>query len=246
MSKHLLISAAAAIALWLATASHADESTESDAAASTASEEAIANSLASLVFVPHDKGAPVVTEAGGVRAVTILPKVQLLAPRRMALSLSPSPTLYWHITKAAVDDLWVTLVNADSAVVEDPLLEVRVDGVDQEGIFSVSLRSHDVVLEPGQRYVWSVALLAGSSGLGTDQVAETHLEHRTDPDLSAALDGMPVEDRTVRLAAEGYWYDAIETLSDQIADDSLSPWRKARARLLEEASLLQATQFDQR
>lgn len=242
MSKQLLISACAAMALWLTNVGHADEAKTDDAAALSSSEETIAKSLAALVFVPHDKGAPTVTEAGGVRAVTMLPKVQLLAPRRMALTLSPSPTLYWHITKAAVGDLWVTLARADGSIVDDPLLEVKVDGVDQEGVFSVSLEDHGVWLQPGQRYVWSVVLLTGSS----DQVARTFVEHRVDTDLATVLDGMPMEDRVVRLAAEGYWYDAIETLTEKISANSGAPWLDARARLLDQAGLLQASRFDRR
>jgi hypothetical protein len=242
MSRQLLISACAAMAFWLTTASHADETKADATAASSPSEEAIAKRLAALVFVPHDKGAPAVTEAGGVRAVTLLPKVQLLAPRQMALSLSPNPTLYWHINKAAVGDLWVTLANADRTIVDDPLLEVRVDGVDQEGIFSISLEDHGVLLEPGQRYVWSVVLLTGSS----DQVARTFIEHRADQDMAAALDGMPMEDRVVRLAAEGYWYDAIDALSEEIGAGAGASWLAARAHLLDQAGLLQAARFDRR
>jgi hypothetical protein len=242
MGRKLLISALAAVAISLAATGHAEEKTAHDSAASSPSEEAIAESLATLVFVPHDKGAPSVTEAGGVRALNLLPKVQLLAPRQMALSLSASPTLYWHITKAADGNLWVILESIDATIVDDPLLEVRVAGIDREGVFSVSLEDHGIILETGKRYVWSVVLSTGSS----DQVARTYIEHRLDGDLAAALDGMPIRDRVVRLAAEGYWYDVIDALSAQIGSNAGSSWLAARARLLEEAGLLQAARFDRR
>lgn len=245
MSRTLLISTLTAIALSLAFFSHADEKTADGGAGSTASNEAIAKSLSKLVFVPHDSGAPVVTESGGVRAVTVLPKVQLLAPRRMARTLAPNPTLYWHISKAAIGNLWFTLVVDDSTVI-NPLLEIRVDGVDQEGIYSVNLDDHNISLEPGQRYIWSLVLSTESSGFGSDQVAQSLLEHTPDPELHAKLGGLTPQDRTVRLAAEGYWYDAIQMLSDQIGVDVESPWKTARAQLLDEAGLLQAARFDRR
>ncbi len=245
MNRTLLISTLAAIALSLSHVSYADEKDVDGVAGSPASNEAIAESLAKLVFVPHDSGAPVVAESGGVRAVTVLPKIQLLAPRRMARTLTANPTLYWHITKAAVGNLWFTLVIDDSTVI-DPLLETRIDDVDQEGIFSVDLNDHNITLEPGKRYMWSLVLSTESSGFGNDQIAQSLLEHSPNADLSAALGSLTPEDQAVRLAAEGYWYDAIQTLSEQIGADLDSPWKTARARLLDQAGLLQAARFDQR
>jgi len=245
MNRTLLISTLAAIALSLSPVSYADEKDVDGVAGSPASNEAIVESLAKLVFVPHDSGAPVVTESGGVRAVTVLPKIQLLAPRRMARTLTANPTLYWHITKATVGNLWFTLVIDDSTVI-DPLLETRIDDVDQEGIFSVDLNDHNITLEPGKRYMWSLVLSTESSGFGNDQIAQSLLEHSPNADLSAALGSLTPEDRAVRLAAEGYWYDAIQTLSEQIGADLDSPWKTARARLLDQAGLLQAARFDQR
>ena len=101
------------------------------------------------MFVPHDKGAPAVTDAGGVRAVSIAPKIELLAPEQMARTLSPTPTLYWHISKAAPGKVRFTLIADDPAAI-DPLLEIDIDGVDQEGIYGVSLDDHGIALESGE------------------------------------------------------------------------------------------------
>jgi hypothetical protein len=241
----MAVTLTAAMAFWLADAGNAEEKAAGEAATPAPSEEAVAKSLAKLVFVPHDSGAPVVTETGGVRAVTVLPKVQLLAPRRMARTHSPSPTLYWHISKAATGHVWFTLISDDPAATE-PLAEIKVDGVDQEGIYGVDLDDHGVTLEPNKRYVWSVIISTESSGFGSDQLAQTLLEHSPDADLAEALTNMAPEDRAIRLAADGYWYDAIETLSEQINADAGPNWKAARARLLDQTGLLQAARFDQR
>lgn len=224
---------------------YAEEKAANEPAATAPSEQDIAKRLEQLVFVPHDSGAPEVTEAGGVRAVTILPKVELLAPDQMARTLSPTPTLYWHISKAAIGPVRFTLI-ADDPTVIDPLLEFEVDGVDQEGIYAVDLDDHGVTLDHDKRYLWSIALSSESDGFGSDKVAQTIMEHSAAPELASTLDATRPEDRAIRLAAEGYWYDAVDTLSDQITDGAGEPWKAARANLLDQTGLLQAARFDRR
>ncbi|MEM8948301.1 MAG: DUF928 domain-containing protein [Pseudomonadota bacterium] len=222
---------------------HAEEKAPADEAQPTLSENEIAESLKKLVFVPHDTGAPEVTDAGGVRAVTVLPKIELLAPDKMARTLSPTPTLYWHISKGTEAPLRFTLL-ADDVNVIDPLLEFQIDGIDQEGIYGVNLDDHGLSLEDGQRYIWSIALSSEGDSYGNDLVAQTVMEHKAGATLSSALETASPEDRAVRLAAEGYWYDTIDTLSDQIEAGDASPWQSARAQLLDQAGLLQSARYD--
>lgn len=243
----LLIGGLMALSALAASPGHADDqATNGDSApTAAASERDIAESLKKLIFVPHDSGAPAVTDAGGVRAVTVLPKVELLAPERMARTLSPTPTLYWHVSKASSGPVRFTLLADDPSVI-DPILEVEVDGIDREGIYGVDLGEHGVALDDGRRYIWSVALAASDQGYGADLVAQTVMERRAVPDLESVLDYYRPEDRAIRLAAEGYWYDAVDALSDQIEKDGSAPWRDARAHLLDQAGLLQAARFDHR
>ncbi|MEM7041413.1 MAG: DUF928 domain-containing protein [Pseudomonadota bacterium] len=227
----------------MAAAIHADEHSSKTSDESAPSEEEIAESLKKLVFVPHDSGAPQVTDAGGVRAVSVLPNVELLAPERMARTLSPTPTLYWHISKAAEHAVRFTLLADDPAAI-DPLLEFEIDGVDKEGIYGVDLLDHGVTLTSGERYIWSVAVSTDSGNYGSDLVAQTVMEHAAAPALADILDGIRPEERAVRLAGEGYWYDAVDVLSARIEDDEGGPWQTARAHLLDEAGLLQAARYD--
>lgn len=241
--KHILKSGLVALATLAANLGHAEEQAPADKATPALSEREIAESLKKLVFVPHDSGAPEVTDAGGVRAVTVLPKIELLAPDRMARTLSPTPTLYWHISRPAPGPVRFTLLKDDATTI-DPLLEFQIDGVDREGIYGVSLDDHNLTLEDGKRYVWSIALASEGDNYGSDLVAQTVMEHKAGPALANALETARPEDRAIRLAAEGYWYDAIDTLSDQIEAGAASPWQTARAQLLDQAGLLQSARFD--
>ena len=221
----------------------AEEKAEDGKQQPAPSERKITKSLEKLVFVPHDSGAPEVTDAGGVRAVTVLPKIELLAPERMARTLSPTPTLYWHISKATEAPLRFTLL-ADDVTTIDPLLEYQIDGVDQEGIYGVSLDDHGVALEDGRRYIWSIAVSGEGDGFGSDLVAQTMMEHDATPGLAETLDAGRPEERAIRLAAEGYWYDAVDTLTDQIMEGAKHPWQIARSRLFDQAGLVHAARFD--
>lgn len=242
-NKRVLIGGLVALGTLSASGGQAQDKAVGKEGQQASSERKIAETLEKIVFVPHDLGAPEVTDAGGVRAVSVLPKVELLAPERMARTLSPAPTLYWHISKAAIGPVRFTLLKDDPSAI-DPLLEIEVDGVDQEGIYGVDLDDHGLTLESGERYVWSVALSSDADSYSADLVAQTVLEHAAAPDLVQTLDGTALEDRAVSLAAEGYWYDAVDTLSDAIEAELASPWQVARASLLDQAGLLQAARFD--
>ncbi|MDH3661195.1 MAG: DUF928 domain-containing protein [Alphaproteobacteria bacterium] len=242
-NKRILISGLAAIGVLAAAHGHAEDKPAAETGAPSASEQDIAEALKSLVFVPHDTGAPEVTDAGGVRGVTVLPKIELLAPEGMARTLSPTPTLYWHVSKAAEGPVRFTLL-ADDVTAIDPLLEINLGGVDQEGIYGLSLDDHGITLEHGERYVWSVALASVGGNYGSDMVAQTMMEHVAAPELAKAVDAARPEERAVRLAAEGYWYDAVDVLSEQIETAANAPWQAARAHLLDQAGLLRAARFD--
>lgn len=242
-SKIIFMSGLVTLGAMALTGVHAEEKAATTQTPSP-SEQEIAESLKKLVFVPHDKGAPEVTDAGGVRAVSVVPKIELLAPERMARTLSPTPTLYWHISRAAAGTVRFTLI-ADDATAIDPLLEFDVDGIDREGIYGISLDDHGIALESGERYVWSIALSPDSDNYSSDLVAQTVMEHGADPELAKALDQASPDARAIRLAAEGYWYDAVDTLSAQIeVFSSKHPWQAARGRLLDQAGLMQAARYD--
>ena len=243
--KSILMSVLIALSALVTSDLHAEEKAKEGQTADAPSEQKIADSLKKLVFVPHDAGAPEVTDAGGVRSITTMPKVELLAPERMARTLSPTPTLYWHMSAAATGPIRFTLL-AEDPTVFDPLLEFEIDGIDRKGIFGVSLRDHGFALQDGQRYIWSIAVSHEGSSFGSDVVAQTMLEHAAAPGLAQALDGKRPDERAIRLAAEGYWYDAIDTLSVQIGGSSPTPWQSARAELLDQAGLFQAATFDRR
>ncbi len=215
-----------------------------DEAAEQTSEQAIKEKLEKVVFVSHDVGAPKVTETGGVRGILTAPKLFVLAPDHAARSLSPSPTLYYYVSKATEAPVQFMLL-ADEPRAATPILTVELDAPAEPGIYAVALADHDVSLEAGHRYAWSVAMPSAGDPSSGRPIAQTLLEHLPPPDLNAFSPSGAPFDQTVALAGQGYWYDALEIVSRQIeAGERSLPWRDVRARLLDQVGLRQIALYD--
>ncbi|HSA80097.1 MAG TPA: DUF928 domain-containing protein [Geminicoccaceae bacterium] len=203
--------------------------------------------MSSLLRVRHDFGAPEVTEAGGTRGMNPphdLPDVLVLAPPKLAHSLSPQPTLYWYISGPTQAPVRLTLLDFESASPE-PLLELDLGAVPAAGVYATSLTKHGIRLEPGHRYEWSVALEVNPEAYAEEPVAKTiFATAEPDPALLPKLADAPPLARIEALAAAGYWYDALDLLAQQIAaGDQSQPWRELSASLLEQARLQRVAAF---
>jgi hypothetical protein len=207
------------------------------------------SALDTLIYVPHDYGAPEVTETGGARgaaqADTELPDLLVLAPPRLSRTLSAQPTLYWYVSGPSSVPLRLTLLDFEGTSPE-PLLELEFDPVPAAGVYSASLAAHDVRLEQGRLYEWSVALEIDQEGYSNEPVAKTIMAAKeADPALLAKIADAPALARIEALAAAGYWYDALDLLAQQIAaDDRSQPWRELRAGLFEQVALQAVAAFE--
>jgi hypothetical protein len=197
------------------------------------------SALDALVYVPHDYGAPEVTETAGARgggeAETELPNLLVLAPPKLARTLSTQPTLYWYLSGPSRVPVRLTLDDVE-ATSPAPLLELDLGALPAAGVYATALADHGVRLEPGHRYEWSVALAVNPEAYSEERVAKTILATaEADPALLARIAEGPALARIEALATAGYWYDALDLLAQQIAaGDRSQPWRELRATLLEQ------------
>ncbi|MGI9435712.1 MAG: DUF928 domain-containing protein [Geminicoccaceae bacterium] len=211
-------------------------------AAKEKTEEAISDSLEQIIFVPHDVGAPKVTDAGGVRAMTKAPKLLLIAPEQLARTSSPAPTLYWYTSRATATPVYFTLT-LDDPDVSEPIIVAEIGSYDGPGIYPISLADYGITLEDNRRYRWSVAVASADGTYSEEPDAQTLLEYRSSTALNAAP-AAPL-DQVASFANEGYWYDAIDIVSKRIeAGDTTAPWRQVRAQLLDQAKLALAARYD--
>jgi hypothetical protein len=206
--------------------------------------------MSSLLSVRHDFGAPEVTESGGTRSMPsvgtrpTLPDILVLAPPKLAHSLSPQPTLYWYLSGPSHVPVRLTLLEVDAASPE-PLLELDLGAMPAAGVYATALAKHGIHLKPGHRYEWSVALAVNPAAFSEEPVAKTiFATAETDPTLLPKLAGAPPLARIEALAAAGYWYDALDLLAQQLAaDDQSQPWRELSATLLEQVRLHEVAAF---
>ncbi len=235
----------AAGALGLGLAAFGMPLTAEDEAEKPVSEQDIKDSLADIIFVPHDVGAPEAADAGGVRGIATAPKLHVLAPDSLSRSLSPSPTLYWYLSKATESPVRFTLIEDDPSAIE-PILDVSLGSFDNPGIYAIPLSQFGVQLEAGQRYAWSVGLSSSlASAYSTRPTARTWLEHYPSPDVQSSLVSASPLDQTDKLARHGYWFDAIDVVSRQIkTGERTIPWHEVRAHLLDQVGLDKIALYD--
>lgn len=184
---------------------------------------------APIIWRPNVVGAPSGRVGGAVRGTSALPTPLVLAPNHLALTLKKTPSLFWHLDAAAPENVSIVFTLVNEAL-DVPLVEARLQRPDQSGVNRVSLADYEVELKEGAFYTWSVALVPDMENRARDQVSQGRVKR-------VSLDQeIPREAR--EFASRGYWYDALESLSDQI--DAHPEDRTARAlrrSLLSQAGL---------
>jgi len=226
--------------LWLAAGIVALPYVPAQAAEPAATKEQPA-ARAPISFRPAAQGAPAVRVTGGSRgqgdtAVTL----DVLAPDQTGLTTREQPSLFWYQSKPATAKFELTLLREDK---DDPLLQVTVNRAEQAGIHRVKLGDHGVQLKPGVEYRWVVALITDPQNRSSDLVASGSIQRvEASDELKTRLASADKATIPAIYAEAGIWYDALETLSDQIDanpnDDAL---RAVRADLLKQVGLKAAS-----
>jgi len=180
------------------------------------------------VYVPPRRGAPATRVGGGTRSGGVnAPQIALLSPEHTGLTQQATPTLYWYLSRDYTGVIEFVVTGRHSIT---PALRLRSDGHQAAGIHALDLAAHDVALEPGTLYQWSVSIVRDENHRSRDVVSVATIER-----LPAEV-GRP-DDETVGLAAAGIWYDAVDVASRSGA-------RSARAALLEQVGLADAAAWD--
>jgi len=195
---------------------------------------------------PRGLGAPSAGRrvGGGTRGTNkSIPILSVLAPGHTGLTVREQPDLYWFASDVVTNpvELTLTLEKGDT-----PLLEKRLPVPTKAGIQRVRLSDYGVKLIPGERYIWSIALVFDPKRRSKDIIAMGTIERVERADMNpAALAAAPTTDAFYRFAADGLWYDAVMVISELIetapADLAL---RKHRAELLDQVDLPEVGNFD--
>ena len=192
---------------------------------------------------PRGLGAPSAGRrvGGGTRGTNkSIPILSVLAPDHTGLTVREQPDLYWFASEVVTNpvELTLTLEKGDT-----PLLEKRLSVPTKAGIQRVSLADYGIKLVPGERYIWSIALVFDPKRRSKDVIATGAIERveRADINLAAA----PTTESFYQFAADGLWYDAVMAISQLIETAPADPaLRKHRADLLDQVDLPEVGNFD--
>ncbi|AWJ94403.1 hypothetical protein Sp245p_31625 (plasmid) [Azospirillum baldaniorum] len=196
-----------------------------------------------IVYVPPSRGAPQGRIGGSTRGpVGGLPSLEVLAPDHAGLTASPQPTLLWYLGAPAKGPIEIVVDTVEMSG-RPPLLDVTLQRP-SPGINAVDLAQHKVRLEPGRLYRWSVAMQVDPAQRSGDVLASGMIVYQTG--ASPAVDRKaPAATAASRLAAQGYWYDALAVLSRAIAGQpGDAGLRDLRASLLEQVGLREPAAYD--
>ena len=198
-----------------------------------------------VVYKPPSRGAPARRVGGATRgAGGGVPRVAVLAPEGLGLTLEEQPDLYWFISQPSMVRIELVLIQDTSPA---PVTEVELAGVQSAGIQRFSLREHGVKLAEDTDYEWSVAIVPDDEARSAD-VFSSGAIRRVAPDapLSTRLGGLTGMERVRALAEAGIWYDALGALGRDLDARADPAARRARADLLEQVGLAEAAEYERR
>lgn len=189
-----------------------------------------------FVYQPPNRGAPAQRVGGGTRSIS---QLSVLAPPHTGLTTQLQPRLYWFINPGFRNKVRFRLAEAGAT---PPLLEIQLPRQPNGGIQYLDLKAHNIRLEPGKLYEWGVLL-------------EPFPHQRLPPLLSharlavddsyAPLQQAPLPQKPYLAAQKGYWFDALDWISQLIeAEGGDAELRLQRADLLEQGELLSAAAYE--
>ena len=173
------------------------------------------------VYKPPCRGAPVTRTGGGTRGIREnLPSIQVLVPEHTGHTAQAQPELFWYVSEPLPESLEFSLMAETD---DEPLLEVRLDGVSRAGIQPVALADYDVSLEKGVPYRFTV-IMQGTEPLAGVLFSSGMIRRIELPaDVGKALQDTVGEDRVAVYAAAGLWYDALDSVSALIETEPDNP-----------------------
>jgi hypothetical protein len=183
---------------------------------------------------------------GGSRGSSAkLPSLYVLTPNQTALTTQAQPSLFWYQSGPAATHFELTLVEPGKP---KPLLKIGTDKAGGTGIHRLPLGKYHVTLTPGVFYKWTVALVPDPANRSEDLVASGTIQRaEPDPEFTAALTAAEGPDKAALFATKGFWYDALEAVTNQIdAAPKDKALRLQRASLLEAAGLKEAATSDRK
>ena len=196
--------------------------------------------LKPAIFHPPDGvpgGVLPIRVAGGARGGAADDfSLMVLVPDQIALTTQAQPSLYWYQSKAAKTVCEIAVTESKNP---KPLLMLKSSAPTPAGIHAIRLSKFNVELKPKSIYRWSVAMIVDPNNRSEDIIASGVIQ-RVDPpaDFAGKLAHLDGSGQTALYAQNGFWYDALQSISDQIDHAPTDPsLHQERASLLRQIGM---------
>jgi len=178
-------------------------------------------------YKPPVNGTPARRIAAGSRGTcdnikTLSPKFSLhtLAPDTVGYTLNAQPTLYWFLSEDVKGkfNLSIQPYNTESMEEETVLIDENLLLDVKAGIQSLDLSRFSIKLEKGVEYEWFLSLVCNDENRSQDIVANGMIKRiAPSPQLTTHLNTVEKSQLAFSYAQYSLWYDAVDVLSHQIA-----------------------------
>ncbi|MDH5515163.1 MAG: DUF928 domain-containing protein [Gammaproteobacteria bacterium] len=189
------------------------------------------------IYKPPLRGTPAARVGGGTRGEgDDVPAIYVLAPEHTGLTSQPQPVLYWYLSNAIEAGYEFVLI-ADGEY--EPLVEIKLTGVETAGIQRIALADLGVSLKPDVQYQWSVTIVMDAQQRSGDVLASGMIEYIKPPAaIMTRVANARGEERIRHYAGAGLWYDALQSLDEQIkSQPGTGRLQQVRASLLKQVGL---------
>ena len=160
----------------------------------------------------------------------------VLAPEHAGLTSKEQPSLYWYLSGASRTNKLELTWNVERS--RETLLSVSVNEP-SSGFHQLDLAKHNITLQPGMAYRFSIALVIDPENRSRDVFASgVIIRTNLAPSLEQKLHPAIHEERPFFCAEAGLWYDALESLANLIAAQPANPhFLEQRDALLNQVGL---------
>jgi hypothetical protein len=195
----------------LATASQAADDQDSDSKSKAGNE---TPTKMTRYVPPASIGAPHGRIASGATRAARLPGPTLysLVPEHTGQTVSAQPSLFWYVDMLPPEDMTLVFTLTNESEI-DPISEVELGKLSKAGIQRIDLARYDLRLDPGTEYEWTISVVVDPKHRANDVITAGWIMVVDEPP------GLAPNARSY--AANGLWYDAFATASDDFRDELL-------------------------
>ncbi|MCP4348817.1 MAG: DUF928 domain-containing protein [Desulfobacterales bacterium] len=165
------------------------------------------------------------------------------ASEHTGLTTNSQPSLRFYLSAPWPGNIEFALNNPD---IIEPVLETSIKGPFREGVYRINIADSNFTLRPDIEYEWFIAIILDPEERSGDFLGSGTIRHVEPSDkLSKDLASYTEDKQHFAYAENGYWYDAVESLSSLIdAEPGNNTLRTQRSDLLRQVNLPLAAAYD--